>query len=105
MVSYLLARVAGIVFVLLAVSFLTFALMYSVPGGAFDHNQQPLSAAALANIRRKYGLDQPFYVHWSRDVISAAQGDFGTSYHAQGEPIINLSGKSWGVSLHLGLLT
>src|SRR5438105_12262200 len=105
MISYLLARVGGIVFVLLAVSFLTYALMYNVPGGPFDQNKQPLSDAALANIRRKYGLDQPFYVQWSRYVINAAQGDFGTSYQAQGEHIINLFGKYWGVSLQLGLLT
>jgi peptide/nickel transport system permease protein len=104
MVSYLVARVVGIVFVLLAVSFLTFALMYNVPGGPFDQNKQPLSDAALANIRRKYGLDQPFYVQWSRYVFNAAQGDFGTSYQAEGEPIINLFGKYWGVSLQLGLL-
>lgn len=105
MLRYLLARLAGLIFVLVIVSFCTYALMYNVPGGPFDQNKQPLSPAAMENIKRKYGLDRPFYVQWSRYILNAAQGDFGTSYQAEGEPIVTLFGKYWGASLQLGLLT
>jgi ABC-type dipeptide/oligopeptide/nickel transport system permease component len=104
MSRYLATRLAGMVFVLLVVSFLTFALMRSVPGGPFDQEKQPLSAAALANIKAKYGLDQPFYVQWWRYVTNAVQGDFGTSFIAEGEKISTLFMRYWGNSLQLGAL-
>jgi ABC-type dipeptide/oligopeptide/nickel transport system permease component len=105
MARFLITRFSGMAFVLLIVSFLTFALMYNVPGGPFDQNKQPLSEAAMANIKRKYGLDQPFYVQWGRYVINAVQGDFGTSYVAEGDKIVTLFGKYWGASLIFGALS
>jgi peptide/nickel transport system permease protein len=103
MARYLVARVVGVVIVLLSVSFLTFALMYNTPGGPFDETNQPLSAEAKANIMRKYGLDQPFYVQWARYVWNAAQGDFGYSYSYPNQRIIDLLLRYWKDSLLLGL--
>ena len=42
MARFLITRFSGMAFVLLVVSFLTFALMYNVPGGPFDQNKQPI---------------------------------------------------------------
>ncbi len=104
MIKYFIARVAGLVIVTLVVSFVTFAMLYQLPGGPFDQNNQPLSPAALANIRAKYQLDKPFYVVWANYVANAARGDFGTSYKAEGKPIIEIFREQWGASLALGLL-
>lgn len=104
MVKYFVARAIGLVLVTLVVSFLTFAMLYRLPGGPFDQNNQPLSPVALENIRRKYNLDKPFYVVWASYVANAARGDFGTSYQAEGKPIIEIFREQWGASLALGVM-
>ncbi len=104
MLRYILGRMAGLVFVLLVVSFLTFFLMYNTPGGPYEELNQPLSADAKANMLRKYGLDQPFYVNWWRWMGKAVRGDFGESYFYPGKKVVDLFIQSWGSSLLLGAL-
>lgn len=96
MARYVLGRLAGLIFVLLTVSFLTFLLMYTAPGGPFDELNQPLSPEAKANLMHKYGLDQPFYVNWWNWLTKAAQGDFGMSYYYLNTRGIDLFTKYWG---------
>lgn len=105
MARFLITRFAGLIFVLLATSFVTFAIMYNVPGGPFDETEQPLSPEAKANIIRKYGLDKPFYEQWARYLWNAAQGDFGYSYQRPKERVLDIFAKYWGTSLLLGALT
>lgn len=77
--------------ILLGVSMLTFGAMHLIPGDlavallGVDNAQDP---AALENIRRKYGLDQPVpvqYVKWLGNVL---QGDFGESIRLR-VPVLN----------------
>lgn len=105
MARYLLGRLLGFIFVLLSVSFITFFLMWSTPGGPFDETNMPLSPAAKANIVAKYGLDQPFYVQWAKYMINAVQGDFGMSYKYPGYKVSELFLRYWGNSLLLGGLS
>lgn len=105
MARYLIGRIAGMAFVLLAVSFITFLIMYNTPGGPFDETNQPLSAEAKANILKKYGLDQPFYVQWFKYVTNAVQGDFGYSYQYPKERVFDLLAKYWINSIILGVLS
>jgi ABC-type dipeptide/oligopeptide/nickel transport system permease component len=105
MANYLLSRLAGFVFVIVAVSFVTFAIMHSVPGGPFDETNMPLSPEAKANIRAKYGLDQPFYVQWAKYMGNALQGDFGTSFLYPTKKVSELILPYWGTSLLLGGLS
>jgi ABC-type dipeptide/oligopeptide/nickel transport system permease component len=104
MIKYFVARVIGLILVTLVVSFITFAMLYRLPGGPFDQNNQPLSPVALANIRAKYNLDKPFYVVWASYIANAVRGDFGTSYVAEGKPIIEIFREQWGASLALGVM-
>ena len=104
MLRYLASRIIGLVGVTLVVSFLAFMMLYKLPGGPFSQTRQPLSATAMAAIRAKYRLDQPFYVVWFSWVTHAMIGDFGTSYKAENVPIIRLFADHWGVSLQLGAL-
>lgn len=104
MLRYILIRLVGLVLVMLVVSFITFAMCYSIPGGPFDETKQPLSPQALENIRKKYNLDKPFYVVWASWVGNIAQGDFGTSYQAENKPILEIFQEQWGASLLLGSL-
>ena len=104
MLRYILLRLFGLVLVLLVVSFVTFGMLYNVPGGPFDQSEQPLSAAALANVRAKYNLDKPFYVVWASYISHAVRGDFGTSYKAENKSILEIFQQQWGTSLQLGAL-
>ena len=102
MLRYILWRLLGLLGVLLVVSFAAFFLARSVPGGPYDELQKPLSAAAKANIQKKYGMDKPFYVQWFNYVIKAVQGDFGTSLQHPSKTIVQLIRERWPASLLLG---
>src|SRR3954449_1282275 len=103
MVLYLIGRLSGILVVLVTVSMVAFLLMHSVPGGPFDEEKSPLPPAAKANILRKYGLDKPLYVQYTRYMWSAAHGDFGISFQSPTESVLGLIGRTWPVSIKLGL--
>ena len=105
MARYLVTRFFGFLFVVVTVSFITYAIMASVPGGPFDETNMPLSADAKANMLRKYGLDQPFYVQWAKYMGNALQGDFGTSFRQPTKTVAELILPYWGTSLLLGVLS
>src|SRR5215207_6455377 len=105
MARYLVGRIIGLVIVFLIVSVVAFGLMHSVPGGPFDEEKSPLPPAAKANILRKYGLDQPLYVQYLRYMGSALRGDFGISFQSPTESVLGLIGRTWPVSMKLGMLT
>jgi len=103
MVRYLIGRLLGLFVVFIIVSILAFVMMHSVPGGPFDEEKSPLPPAAKANILRKYGLDKPLYVQYTRYMWSAAHGDFGISFQSPTESVLGLIGRTWPVSIKLGL--
>lgn len=104
MVRYLIGRVIGLAVVFVIVSMVAFVLMHSVPGGPFDEEKMPLPPAAKANILRKYGLDQPLYEQYLRYMGNAVHGDFGISFQSPTETVIQLIGRTWPVSISLGLM-
>src|ERR1041384_218221 len=104
MVVYLLGRISGIAVVFVIVSVLAFVLMHSVPGGPFDETNSPLPPAAKENILRKYGLDRPLYEQYLNYMGSALHGDFGISFQSPTETVIELIGRTWPISITLGLL-
>ena len=105
MASYIVRRLASLIFVILAVSMIVFALMHSVPGGPFDEDKQPLPPAAKANILRKYGLDRPVWEQYLRYMWHAVQLDFGIPYQSPTETIPELISRVWIPTIQIGLLT
>lgn len=105
MARYVLGRLLSILFVLLVVSMITFALMHSVPGGPFDELNQPLPPAAKANILRKYGLDQPVWKQYINYMSNALRFDFGIPYQQPTTTVTELIARTWAVSVQLGILT
>jgi len=116
---YCARRLAHSVFLLLGVSFLSFALTQFAPGSFFDEmklNPQ-ISPATVADLRHQYGLDEPIWVRYSRWVKSAARGELGFSfaYNAPVAPLlIRRSGNTllltgtamllaWMIALPLGI--
>jgi ABC-type dipeptide/oligopeptide/nickel transport system permease component len=105
MTRYILGRLASLVFVLLVVSMITFAIMHAVPGGPFDEDQQPLPPAAKANIMRKYGLDKPVWQQYLNYMQNAIRLDFGIPYQQPNTTVIKLIAEKWPVTAQVGLMT
>jgi ABC-type dipeptide/oligopeptide/nickel transport system permease component len=105
MTQYIIGRLLSLVFVIIAVSMITFSLMHAVPGGPFDEDKQPLPPAAKANIMRKYGLDQPVWKQYINYMSNAVQFDFGIPYQQPTTTVSELIGRTWRVTAQVGLIT
>lgn len=82
MLNYTLKRLAAMIPILLAVSLLVFALIQLQPGNFVDDlklSNPNMTAQEAENLRRAYGLDQPWYVQYGKWLGHAVQGDFGIS--------------------------
>jgi oligopeptide transport system permease protein len=79
MIKMIASRLFWAVPTLLAVITVTFFLMRAAPGGPFDSEQQ-LSPVVEAQMRERYGLDQPLLTQYGRFLGGVVQGDFGPSY-------------------------
>jgi ABC-type dipeptide/oligopeptide/nickel transport system permease component len=104
MARYLVGRLAGIVLVLFIVSVVVFLLMHAIPGGPFDEDKVPLSAAAKANYLAKYGLDKPLPEQYLRYMGNALRGDFGIPFQSPSETVTGLIARTWPVSASLGFV-
>lgn len=68
---YIIRRILYMLVVILVVSFITFGLMHSVPGGPFD-KEKKLPDEIIANLEKRYKLDQPLwkqYLSYLNDVF------------------------------------
>jgi oligopeptide transport system permease protein len=82
---------------------LTWALIRLAPGN-FYSGERPIPAAIVANIRAKYGLDQPWYVQYGRTIGNIARGDFGLSLRYLGQPVNDILFSALPVSATVGTL-
>jgi peptide/nickel transport system permease protein len=105
MTRYVLGRLASLVFVLFAVSVITFMLMHAVPGGPFDEGKQRLPETAKANILRKYGLDQPVWKQYLKYMWNALHFDFGIPYQVPTTTVTALIAQTWIVTAQVGFMT
>jgi oligopeptide transport system permease protein len=101
MTAYLIRRLLWLVPVLLFVAAITFALMHSVPGGPWDRDK-PLPPAAVEQLNRKYGLDQPLWEQFGRYLLGLLHGDLGVSYRQSNRSVSEVIGGGIKVSATLG---
>jgi peptide/nickel transport system permease protein len=80
MIGFLARRCAASLLVMLLVSFLTFGIIWLVPGDAanvfLDTSATP---EQLQQIRHQLGIDQPFYVQMLSWYVRLLHGDLGNS--------------------------
>jgi peptide/nickel transport system permease protein len=105
MFRFLIERLLSLIFVLFAVSIIVFVIMHAVPGGPFDEDKGRLPPAAKANIMKKYGLDKPIYVQYFNYMKNALRFDFGIPYQQPTTTVTALIGKTWFITMQVGLLT
>lgn len=106
MVAFLIRRFVGFVFVVLAVTFLTFMIGHLAPGDPIQSmmgiRQDPAEHARLMHL---YGLDRPLLVQFVDYVWRIIRyGDFGMSFRYEGRPVMSLLGSALPVTLTIGLL-
>ncbi len=101
MIPYVLRRLAQAVPTLFIVVTLSFFLVRLAPGGPFDL-ERPLPAAAMENLRRVYGLDQPLLVQYGRYLAALARGDLGPSFSVRDLSVAELFARGLPVSMTLG---
>lgn len=84
MLKYIGKRLIHLVFIMFAVSFLTFLLMYLAPGDAaakkLNAQGVAVSEEVLEKTRESMGLNRPFLVQYGDWALHALQGDLGESY-------------------------
>jgi peptide/nickel transport system permease protein len=82
--KYILKRFLHLIWILLALSFLTFLLLYLAPGDAAEKklNAQGIAVSqeVLDQTRRDMGLDRPFIVQYGNWLLGILRLDLGTSY-------------------------
>ena len=103
MLRYTLRRLLGAIPTLFLVIVLAFLLVHAAPGGPFD-DERALPADIEANIAAAYHLDEPLPMQFLRYLGGVVQGDFGPSYSYRVYTVSELIGRSFPVSLQLGIL-
>src|SRR4051794_35432496 len=77
MAAFVIRRLIGMVFVLIAVSFMVFLIFIVVPGGdpAVRIAGKNATDQNIQNIRQEWGFNKPFYVQYGNMMQKAFSGD------------------------------
>lgn len=102
MIGYIIKRLLSVAVTFFVVSVIIFLMMHAVPGGPFDGNDMPVSAAVRDKLMARLGLDQPLHVQYLNYMWGVLHFDFGVPYQAPGETVLSLLAKAWPPSLILG---
>lgn len=106
MLKYIAKRLLHLAGILVAISFLTFLLMYLAPGDAavkkLNAQGIAVSQEVLDKTRADMGLDRPFLVQYGDWAWKALRGDLGSSYK-DGTSVAGKLGKAMGHTALLAL--
>jgi len=100
---YLLVRLYSMALTLAGLTVLIFLMLRLIPGTVVEQMigaDAIVSPAMVAELKRFFGLDQPWYVQYVRWVAELARGDLGTSWRT-GKPVIQLILERLPVTLEL----
>lgn len=104
--QYLLVRLYSMALSLLGLTVLVFLMLHLIPGTVVE---QMIGADAMVSqqmveqLKRFFGLDQPWYVQYGRWLGQLLRGDFGTSWRT-GKPVLSLILERLPVTIELTLL-
>ena len=102
MLRYTLRRLLGAIPTLFLVIVLAFLLVHAAPGGPFDA-ERALPPEIERNIAAAYHLDESLPEQFLRYLSGIVRGDFGPSYSYRDYTVSELIGRSFPVSLQLGV--
>ncbi|WP_334330346.1 oligopeptide ABC transporter permease [Companilactobacillus sp. HBUAS59699] len=101
MTKYILKRIFYLFLTLFIIATLTFFLMKMLPGTPFS-NQNRMSPDQLKIVKAQYGLDQSVFVQYVRYMGGLLQGNLGTSFQFNNEPVTELIGQRLAPSMQIG---
>ncbi|HVA90444.1 MAG TPA: ABC transporter permease [Chloroflexota bacterium] len=105
MIVFLVRRFFGLIFVLFAVTFMTFLIGHAAPGDPIQiilgFHYDP---ATYQRLRHFYGLDQPLLQQYIQYVWHIVRyWNFGYSYQYGGRPVSTILGTAMPVTFTIGL--
>jgi oligopeptide transport system permease protein len=103
MARTLISRLLQGVLVLFVLFTVTFFLIKALPYGPFQ-TEKAIPDHIRENIEQYYGLDQPVYVQYVRQLGNLLKGDPGSSLRLEGRPVTEIIAQAFPNSLHLGVL-
>ncbi len=104
-VRFLIRRLAGLVFVVLGISFITFILGYLAPGGVvYAQLGQHYTTARGDQLRHLYGLDLPWWEQYGRYLNELLHLSLGYSWLDSSKSVIEILSIYLPASLQLGLM-
>jgi peptide/nickel transport system permease protein len=104
---YLAVRLYSMGLTLLGLTVLIFLMLRLIPGTVVEQMigaDAVASPAMVAELKRFFGLDQPWYVQYGRWLGRLAHGDLGTSWRT-GKPVVALILERLPVTLELTLFS
>jgi len=103
MLSFILRRLLVIIPMALMVVTLTWGLIRLAPGN-FYASEKKLPPAIEENIKRKYGLDKPWYQQYGIMIANVVRLDFGESLKYQGQSVNEIIARHLPYSATIGIL-
>jgi peptide/nickel transport system permease protein len=106
MTRYVVVRVYSMMLTLVGLSVLVFLMLRLVPGTVVEQMigaDAIVSPAMVAELKRFFGLDQPWWVQYGRWIGGLARGDLGTSWRT-GKPVVALILERLPVTIELTTL-
>jgi peptide/nickel transport system permease protein len=103
---YLVVRLYSMALTLLGLTVLIFLMLRLIPGTVVEQMigaDAVVSPQMVEQLKRFFGLDQPWYVQYAQWLGHLAQGDLGTSWRT-GKPVIRLIFERLPVTLELTVL-
>ncbi|HKX02747.1 MAG TPA: ABC transporter permease [Methylomirabilota bacterium] len=107
MTRYLVVRLYSMGLTLLGLTVLIFLMLRLIPGTVVEQMigaDAVVSPAMVAELKRFFGLDQPWYMQYGHWLGQLAHGDLGTSWRT-GKPVVSLILERLPVTLELTLFS
>ncbi len=101
---FIVRRFLSVIPTLFIIVTLSFFLIRLAPGGPFS-GEKKLPPEIMANIMRKYHMDEPLMNQYFRYVGNVLKFDLGPSYRYKDQTVNDLIGNSFPVSIMLGTLS
>ena len=103
MLNFIIHRLLIIIPMALLVVTLTWGLIRIAPGN-FYSTEKKLPPAIEANIKKKYGLDKPWYTQYAIMMGNIVRLDFGDSLKYQGQSVNEIIARHFPYSATMGIL-
>lgn len=104
MIQYIIKRLLAAILSMFLLVTTTFFLMHAVPGSPFNPGEQKnIPPEILAQIRSKYGLDDPPFKQYVSYMGKLLQGDLGVSFKKQNYSVNELVMGGFPASAKIGV--